>query len=108
MKYLEKADLSSNRISFIEEGAFRNLAYMKTLDLSNNRCEYFSIFLQQEQKPKLDKEACLINGNTLFFEFNNYVYIIIVLRLELISMDTFVGLTRLERFLTTLSDVSSS
>ena len=37
MKYLEKADLSNNKIEYIEDGAFRNLAYMKTLDLSNNR-----------------------------------------------------------------------
>ena len=38
VKYLEKADLSSNLISFIEEGTFRNLVHLKTLDLSNNKC----------------------------------------------------------------------
>ena len=38
VKYLEKADLSSNLISFVEEGTFRNLVHLKTLDLSNNKC----------------------------------------------------------------------
>ena len=50
VKYLEKADLSSNKISFIEEGAFSNLAHMKTLDLSNNRYSVF--FYSWKKSPK--------------------------------------------------------
>jgi len=39
VKYIEKVDLSSNKIVHIDDETFRYLAYLKTLDLSNNRIE---------------------------------------------------------------------
>ena len=67
VKYLEKADLSSNEISFIEEGAFRNLAHMKTLDLSNNKWVFPSFWCFFRSWKERKRDVCL------FYVFWNWL-----------------------------------
>ena len=81
VKYIEKADLSSNAIEHVEDDTFVHLAYLRTLDLSQNKIE---VITMDTLRGLIKLEKLKLSYNLLItIEFGAFTHLVNIQKIDL-------------------------